>query len=192
MCDERGLCYTWYHGQRNDFQVGGTASSDAKTHSRCHGDPGTGKTVDKWAIIESQIWKWLKTEIDKFRLRHWHSKVHVWMRGLFIACLISATPVNLSTRNFNTRTGGGRIYYAPHLFFALSKAAARSTAKFGVHTHKSIIHFVCKWLSPRAKDQFKVSSKSDVHSGTGFKLGVRAVGTVLVQMFSSFQGKALE
>ena len=38
----------------------------------------------------------------------------------------------------------------------------------------------------------QVRSESDVHSGTGFKLAVRAVGTVLVLTFSNFQHEVLE
>ena len=37
----------------------------------------------------------------------------------------------------------------------------------------------------------QVRSKSDVHSGTGFKLEDRAVGTVLVRMFLNFQDEVL-
>ena len=38
----------------------------------------------------------------------------------------------------------------------------------------------------------KVRSKSNVHSGTGCKFEDRAVGTVLVRMFSNFQDDVLE
>ena len=38
----------------------------------------------------------------------------------------------------------------------------------------------------------QVRSKSNVHSGSGFKLEDRAVGTVLVQIFLNFQDEVLE
>ena len=38
---------------------------------------------------------------------------------------------------------------------------------------------------------YQVRSKSDVHSGTSFKIEDRAVGTVLVRMFSNFQDEIL-
>ena len=37
----------------------------------------------------------------------------------------------------------------------------------------------------------QIRSKSDVHSGTGFKLEDRAAGTVLVRMFSNYQNEVL-
>ena len=45
---------------------------------------------------------------------------------------------------------------------------------------------------PGQKVRYQVTSKSDVHTGTGFKLEDRALGTVLVRMFSHFQYEILE
>ena len=42
------------------------------------------------------------------------------------------------------------------------------------------------------RSDHQVRSKSDVHSGTGFKLEERVVGTVLVRTFSNFQDGVLK
>ena len=48
-------------------------------------------------------------------------------------------------------------------------------------------------ISQVKRSGHQVRSKSDVHSGTGFKLEDRTVGTVLVRMFSTnFQDEVLE
>ena len=75
----------------------------------------------------------------------------------------------------------------------LRKTAAHSAVKFEVCCAKlkntpCVQSLTCQ--VKRSGHQFR--SKSDAHSGTGFKLEDRAVGTVLVRMFSNFQGEVLE
>ena len=75
------------------------------------------------------------------------------------------------------------------------KNSARSAAKFEVPAQNLKIHrecnFVCVQIltSQVKKSAHQVRSKSGAQLGTNFKLEDRALGTVLVWMFSNFQNK---
>ena len=53
-------------------------------------------------------------------------------------------------------------------------------------------HCVQVLTSQVKRSGHQVSSKSDVHSGAGLKIEDRAVGTVLIRIFSNFQDEVLE
>ena len=84
----------------------------------------------------------------------------------------------------------------PHRFFAnISNTAAPLPLRRQIWvTCAKIKNTPCVQIltSQVKRSGLQVRSKTDVHSGTGFKLEDRAVGTVLVQMFSNFQDEVLK
>ena len=81
----------------------------------------------------------------------------------------------------------------PHLFFREYLKQRRSALPNLGYPCAQIKNTPCvQMLTSQVKRSgHQVRSKSDVHSGTAFKLEDRAVGTFLVRMFSNFQDEVL-
>ena len=79
----------------------------------------------------------------------------------------------------------------PHLFFKniLKRRAQRRQILGTYANHKYIMCANFDLLGQKVRSLGQV--KSHVHSGTDFKLEDRAMGKVLVRMFSSFQREVL-
>ena len=69
----------------------------------------------------------------------------------------------------------------------LKNSGAQRRQSLGACAENKKTSCVQTFTSQLQRSGHQVRSKSDVHSGTGFKIKDRAVGIVLVRKFSNFQ-----